>query len=210
MLELFQRGGPVMIFIALCSVASLAIILEKVFLLRATKSRMDAFRSQIQGVLKYGHLDEVESRARQQPNPLARIFLAGLSKSGAGDRRVREAIQYAGEKEARRLEQHVAGLATIVAGAPLLGFLGTVLGMIAAFQQIETLGGNVNAAVLAGGIWQALLTTAAGLTVAVPTLFAHNWIAGRIHTLVAELEEASQTLIDSLSAGGSASAGKDA
>jgi biopolymer transport protein ExbB len=202
MLELFQRGGPVMIFIALCSVGSLAIILEKVFLLRATKARMDAFRDQIQGVLKYGHLDEVETRARNQPNPLARIFLAGLSKLGSGEQRIREAIQYAGEKEARRLEQHVAGLATIVAGAPLLGFLGTVLGMIQAFQQIETLGGNVNAAVLAGGIWQAMLTTAAGLTVAVPTLFAHNWIAGRIHTLVAELEEASQTLIDSLSTGG--------
>jgi biopolymer transport protein ExbB len=192
-------------FIILCSVASLAIILEKVFLLRATKSRMDAFRSQIQGVLKYGHLEEVETRARNQPNPLARIFLAGLSKFGSGDQRVRDAIQYAGEKEARRLEQHVAGLATIVAGAPLLGFLGTVLGMIQAFQQIESLGGNVNASVLAGGIWQAMLTTAAGLTVAVPTLFAHNWIAGRIHTLVGELEEASQTMIDSMSGGGPAS-----
>jgi len=201
MLELFQRGGPVMVFIALCSVASLAIILEKLFLLRATKKRMDAFQVRIQGVLKYGHLDEVQKRAQEQPNPLARIFLAGLSKLGAGEARIREAIQYAGEKEARRLERHMPGLATIVAGAPLLGFLGTVLGMIAAFRQIESLGGNVNASVLAGGIWQALLTTAAGLSVAAPTLFAHNYIMSQIRALIAELEEASQTLLDSLSSG---------
>lgn len=200
MLDLFNRGGPVMIFIALCSVASLAIILEKIFLLRATKARMDGFQGKIHGILKYGHLDEVERRANDQPNPLARIFLAGLAKLGESELRIREAIQYAGEREARRLEQHMTGLATIVAGAPLLGFLGTVLGMIKAFQQIEILGGNVDASVLAGGIWQAMLTTAAGLTVAVPTLFAHNYITSKIRSLVVELEEASQTLIDSLSA----------
>jgi biopolymer transport protein ExbB len=74
--------------------------------------------------------------------------------------------------------------------------------MIKAFQAIEQLGGNVNASVLAGGIWQAMLTTAAGLTVAVPTLFAHNYIVTRIRDLVVDLEEASQTLSDSLSAGG--------
>jgi len=198
MLEIFERGGPVMVAIAICSVASLAIILEKAFLLRATKRRMDAFRVQIQGVLKYGHLDEVERRAKEHPNPLARIFLAGLAQIGRGEERIREAILISGEREARRLEAHMAGLATIVAGAPLLGFLGTVLGMIQAFQQIERLGGNVNASVLAGGIWQAMLTTAAGLTVAVPTLFAHNYIMGKIRSQVVELEEESQNLIDSL------------
>jgi len=198
MLEIFQRGGPVMAAIAICSVASLAIILEKVFLLRATQRRMDAFKTQIHGVLKYGHLDEVERRAKEHPNPLARIFLAGLGQIPHGEQRIREAILVSGEREARRLEAHMAGLATIVAGAPLLGFLGTVLGMIQAFQEIERLGGNVNASVLAGGIWQALLTTAAGLTVAVPTLFAHNYIMGKIRAQVVELEEESQTLLDSL------------
>jgi len=198
MLQILSKGGPVMVVLIVMSVAALAIILEKVFLLRATKTRMDVFRTRVQGVLKYGHLDEVERRAREQPNPLARIFLAGLEKLGQGETRIKEAIQYAGQNETRRLHGHVTGLATIVAGAPLLGFLGTVLGMIKAFQQIESLGGNVNASVLAGGIWEAMLTTAAGLTVAVPTLFAHNWIVSRIHGLVIELEEASQTMLDSL------------
>jgi biopolymer transport protein ExbB len=199
MFEWFRHGGPVMIPIAFCSVAALAIILEKLFLLRATKKRMDAFRIRIQGVLKYGHLDEVEKRAREHPNPLARIFLAGLDKLPGGESRIREAIQYAGEKEARRLEAHMTALATIVAGAPLLGFLGTVTGMIQAFQVIEQLGGNVNPSALAGGIWQAMITTAAGLIVAVPTLFVHNYLAGRIRDIVSDLEESSQELIDSLS-----------
>jgi biopolymer transport protein ExbB len=194
----FSKGGPLMWPILLCSVAALAIVLERVYLLRATKKRMDAFRARIQGVLQYGHLDEVERRAQEQPNPLARIFLAGLGKLGEDERRIQEAIQFAGEKEARRLRSHLAGLATIVAGAPLIGFLGTVFGMIEAFQKIQELGGNVNASVLAGGIWEAMITTAAGLLVAIPTLFAHNWLASQIHAIVAELEDASQNLLDSL------------
>jgi biopolymer transport protein ExbB len=199
MFEWFRLGGAVMYPIALCSIASLAIILEKLFLLRATTRRMDAFRAGIQGVLKFGHLDEVAKRAQEHPNPLARIFLAGLEKIPGGEARIRDAIQYAGEKEARRLEAHMTGLATIVAGAPLLGFLGTVLGMIQAFQVIERVGGNVNPSLLAQGIWQAMITTAAGLIVAVPTLFVHNYLASRIRVIVVELEEASQDLIDSLS-----------
>jgi biopolymer transport protein ExbB len=198
MFDWFRLGGVVMIPIALCSVAALAIVLEKLFLIRATARRMDAFRARIQGVLKYGHLDEVEKRAQEHPNPLARIFLAGLEKIPGGEGRIRDAIQYAGEKEARRLEAHMTGLATIVAGAPLLGFLGKVLGMIRAFQVIERVGGNVNPSLLAGGIWQAMITTAAGLIVAVPTLFAHNYLASQIRVIVTDLEESSQDLIDSL------------
>lgn len=198
LVDTISRGGPVMIPIVLCSIASFSIIVERLVLLRSTNKRMGAFRVRIHGVLQYGHLDEVERTCRDRPNPMARIFLAGLQKLGEGEERIKEAIQVAGERESRRLERYTTGLATIVAGAPLLGFLGTVLGMIKAFQQIETLGGNVNAAVLAGGIWQALLTTAAGLTVAVPTLFAYNYIMSRIRDVVSNLEEGSQSLLDSL------------
>lgn len=198
MIELVTRGGPVMIAILACSVAALAIILERLFLLRATKKRMDSFAARVQGILQYGHLEEVEKTCQAHPNPMARIIVAGLTKLGEGDARIQEAIQVAGQREAQRLERNMTGLATIVSGAPLLGFLGTVLGMIEAFRQIEMLGGNVNASVLAGGIWQAMLTTAAGLTVAVPTLFAHNYIGSKIHALVSDLETGSQTVLDSL------------
>jgi biopolymer transport protein ExbB len=198
MLELLSKGGPVMVPIMLCSIASLTIILERLFLLRATKKRMDAFGARVQGILQYGHLDEVERTCREHPNPMARIILAGMGKLGEGEAVIHESIQGAGRAEARRLERNMTGLATIVSGAPLLGFLGTVLGMIEAFRQIELLGGNVNASVLAGGIWEAMLTTAAGLTVAVPTLFAHNYLGSKIHALVDDLEQASQTVLDAL------------
>ena len=198
MFDFLIRGGPVMGAILICSVAALAIILERLFLIRATRKRMQAFLVRVQGVLQYAHYDEVERLCRDHPNPMARIILAALGKRDQGDARMEEAVQVSGEREAQRLERHMAGLATIIAGAPLLGFLGTVLGMIQAFQQIEQLGGNVNASVLAGGIWQALLTTAAGLTVAAPTLFAHNYIGSRIRSLVGDLEESSQAVLDVL------------
>ena len=204
------QGGPVMVALIILSIASLAIILERLFLLRATKRRMDSFRERILGILKYGHFDEVERKAMEQPNPLARIFLAGLGALGQEEQHLRESVQAAGEKEARRLHQHIDVLATIVAAAPLLGFLGTVLGMIEAFKQIENLGGNVNASVLAGGIWEAMLTTAAGLSVAIPTLFAHNFIVARIRTLVNDLEDASRDLLHTLALGRAEAERRDA
>jgi len=193
--------------IVLCSIAALAIILDRVFLLRSTRKRVDEFVRLVEGVLESGHLDEVRRLCREHPNPMARIILAGMSKLGEGDARIQEAIQTAGEREAGRLERNMTGLATIVSGAPLLGFLGTVLGMIKAFRQIEMLGGNVNATVLAGGIWQAMLTTAAGLAVAVPTLFAHNYLASRIKALVMDLEETSQSVLDALRRAGAETPG---
>ena len=134
--------------------------------------------------------------------PVAAIFRAGLGRANQSEERIRQAIQEAGEKEISILEKHVGSLGTIAGGAPLLGFLGTVVGMIRAFQQIERLGGNVNASVLAGGIWQALLTTAAGLTVGLIAFFAHNYIVGRIQFIVREMEERSSELIETLTNGG--------
>jgi biopolymer transport protein ExbB len=96
MFALFERGGIIMYPISLCSVAALAIVLEKLFLLRSTKKRMDTFRRVMEGLLSRGHVAEVERSAAEYPNPLARIFLAGLEHWGEGEARVREAIQWAG------------------------------------------------------------------------------------------------------------------
>ena len=198
MVDLIARGGPVMIAILLCSIAALTIILERLVLLRSTKQRMTIFSQRVQGVLQYGHFEEVEAACREFPNPMSRLVLAGLEKAGHGESVIKESIQAAGQRESRRLQKHMTGLGTIVSGAPLLGFLGTVLGMIEAFRQIEALGGNVNASVLAGGIWQAMLTTAAGLAVAAPTLFAYNYLQSKIQGLVSDLEDGSQVVLDSL------------
>jgi len=202
MFEVLIRGGVLMIPIAVCSVVAVAIIIEKVIKLRIARATSRAFLFRIQNSLRLNRMDEARRACEMATGPVAAIFRAGLSRADQSEERIRQAIQEAGEREVSALEKHVGSLATIAGGAPLLGFLGTVVGMIQAFQQIERLGGNVNASVLAGGIWQALLTTAAGLTVGLVCFFAHNYIVGRIQFIVREMEERSSELLETLTNGG--------
>ena len=180
MLEFLQKGGFLMYPILLCSVTAVAIIVERFLVLRRASQDTRKFVLRVRSAIASRDLAGAVQVCRDDTSPLSAIVLAGLSRVSQGEEEVRRAISEAGEVQTERLEKHVSILATIVGGAPLLGFLGTVLGMIEAFRQIEKLGGNVDASVLAGGIWQALLTTAAGLSVAVFTFFAHNLIVGRI------------------------------
>lgn len=202
MFEVLIRGGVLMIPIAACSVVAVAIIIEKVVRIRIARATSRAFLFRIQNSLRLNRLDEARRACDMASGPVAAIFRAGLGRANQSEERIRQAIQEAGEKEISVLEKNVGSLGTIAGGAPLLGFLGTVVGMIQAFQQIERLGGNVNASVLAGGIWQALLTTAAGLTVGLVAFFAHNYIVGRIQFIVREMEERSSELIETLTNGG--------
>ncbi len=198
MLELLSKGGFLMYPIFLCSVVSVAIILERVTQLRKASRGADRLEREVRDAVASGDLTEAIHVCERSGHPLSGVVLAGLSHVSGGEAEVRRAIEGAGETETNRLERNVAVLATIVGGAPLLGFLGTVLGMIQAFQSIEKLGGNVDASVLAGGIWEALLTTAAGLSVGVFTYFAHNIIVGRIQAITHQMEMASERVIESL------------
>lgn len=202
MFEVIMRGGVLMIPIAICSVVAVAIIIEKIIKLRIARATSRAFLFRIQNSLRLNRIDEARRACEMASGPVAAIFRAGLGRANQSEERIRQAIQEAGEREISTLERHVAGLGAIAGGAPLLGFLGTVVGMIKAFQQIERLGGNVNASVLAGGIWQALLTTAAGLTVGLICFFAHSYIVGRIQFIVREMEERSSELIETLTGNG--------
>jgi biopolymer transport protein ExbB len=205
MFEVMVRGGALMIPIAVCSVIAVAIIIERLIKLRIARVSSRTFLFKIQSSLRFNRLEEAKLACEKATGPVAAIFRAGLGRANESEERIRQAIQEAGEKEISSLEKNVGSLATIAGGAPLLGFLGTVVGMIQAFQQIEQLGGNVNASVLAGGIWEALLTTAAGLTVGLVSFFAHNYILGRIKFIVREMEERSSELIETLTNGGVAS-----
>ncbi|MBM3318102.1 MAG: MotA/TolQ/ExbB proton channel family protein [Candidatus Eisenbacteria bacterium] len=202
MLDVISKGGVLMLPIILCSIVALAIIIERLVLIARARRENDRFLEAIRGRVRPGKLEEALAICRvSTAAPLATVFLEGLRHIELGEQRTREAIVEAGERETLRLENHLGGLQTIAGGAPLLGFLGTVLGMIAAFQRIEQLGGNVDASVLAGGIWQALLTTAAGLTVAVPAYFAHNYIVSRVHAEVLRMEDHSSGLMLLLTTG---------
>ncbi|MFH1144177.1 MAG: MotA/TolQ/ExbB proton channel family protein [Candidatus Eisenbacteria bacterium] len=201
-MSLLVKGGILMIPIAICSIVSLAIIIERFVQIAKARRENEAFLEAIQGRIRKGSLENAITICKENPQaPLAGIFLAGLVHIQIGEVRTQQAILEAGEREAARLERNIGGLVTIVGGAPLLGFLGTVLGMIEAFQRIQALGGNVDATVLAGGIWEALLTTAAGLTVAAPTFFAHNYIVSRVHSEIQKMEDRSRELMILLTTG---------
>lgn len=202
MFDVLIRGGVLMIPIAVCSVLAVAIIIEKIVKLRIARSTSRSFLFRIQNSLRLNRIDEARRACEMASGPVAAIFRAGLARANQSEERIRQAIKEAGEKEISILERHVGALGTLAGGAPLLGFLGTVVGMIRAFQQIERLGGNVNASVLAGGIWQALLTTAAGLAVGLVCFFAHNYFVGRIQFIVREMEERSSELIETLTNNG--------
>ena len=198
MLDILVKGGFLMYPIMLCSVLSVAVIIERLLQIRRASKNSDKFNRLVRSSLDRGDLEGAIQKCEQHDGPLSAIILSGLSRVSRGEDEVRQAIRDAGEAETERLEKHVPVLATIVGGAPLLGFLGTVLGMIEAFRQIERLGGNVDASVLAGGIWQALLTTAAGLSVAVFTFFAHNFIVGRIRNIISLMEHAGEGIVEAL------------
>jgi biopolymer transport protein ExbB len=106
-------------------------------------------------------------------------------------------VEATGRQEIRTLERHIDWLATIAGAAPLLGFLGTVTGMVKAFQVIEKMGGPVNPSMLAAGIWEALITTVFGLSIAIPCVFAYNYFVNRIENIVLDVEAATNDLIDS-------------
>ena len=136
------------------------------------------------------------SCARGETGPVAAVLTAGLARVGRGREQLRDALERTANAEIWSLERHLSTLATLATIAPLLGFLGTVMGMIRAFMKIEALAGNVNAEVLAGGIWEAMVTTAAGLAVGIPTLIFHNTFVGRVGRVAHELESGASQLLE--------------
>ena len=178
-MSLFQivvKGGIIMVPILLCSIIALAILIERLIVLRKIRIKTGTFVLQVKNLLLQNHRSEAISLCKKTPGPIAGITKAGLEKAHRPRVEIKEAIESAGKTEIYLLEKNLGVLGTIAAIAPLIGFLGTVTGMIRAFMQVQTHGGNVDASVLAGGIWEALITTAAGLTVGIPALIFYNWL----------------------------------
>ena len=181
MIEFIQKGGPLMYPIILCSVIAFAIILERLYYLRRVRIDAVAFMNNIEGALKHNKIAEAVKICEDAPGPIARIIKAGVMKHDRPRQEIREAIEDAGHQEVPKLERYIKILAAISHIAPLLGLLGTVIGMMKAFQaiQLKTISLNpVAAGDMAGGIWQALATTAAGLIVAIPAMVAYHYLAG--------------------------------
>jgi biopolymer transport protein ExbB len=205
-LELLTAGGPLMVLIVLCSIVVLAICIERLYTLNPKKIAPPHLLATVWKQLKAGELDAARLKSLKQSSPLGRILAAGLSNAYHGRDVMKESIQEAASHVVHDLERYLNTLGTIAAIAPLLGLLGTVLGMIQVFAEIMAQGTG-NASVLAGGISEALITTAAGLTVAIPALAMHRYFTGKIDAIVVELEQETIKLVDALHSEDSAEAG---
>lgn len=192
------EGGILMVPIMAVSIVALAITLERFYTLRRATIDTRDFMDTMRQVLRQNRLQEAIEICDETQGPVARIMKAGILRHNRSKEDIREAIEDAGHLEIPRLERYLSALATCANIAPLLGLLGTVAGMIKAFAQIQYRGGDVNPADLAEGISNALVTTAAGLSIAIPTLIAYNYFVSRVENMVLEMEISSSELVELL------------
>ena len=197
MFELVKSGGWLMLPIILCSIAVVAICIERFLALNPKKISPPETLGEVWGWIKNSQLDAEKLKTLKNSSPLGRILAAGLSNSRHGRDVMKESIQEAASHVIHDLERYLNTLGTIAAISPLLGLLGTVIGMIKVFTAIM-LQGTGNAGVLAGGISEALITTATGLTVASPALIMHRFYSRRIDSVVITLEQETIKLVDAL------------
>ena len=200
-INMVTGGGWIMIPILLCSLLSVSVIFERFFSLRRASIDARDFMDTIRGVLGRGQVREALFLCDQQEGFLPFILKAGIRKHGRSREEIREAIADAGTLAVPTLERYLSVLATVANVAPLLGLLGTVLGMVQAFTVIPRQAGVVSPGDLAGGIGTALLTTVWGLIVAIPTLVAYNYFVSRVDHLVWEMEILSAELLDVMTGG---------
>lgn len=201
--EFFQRGGFIMWPILACSILALTITIERLLAYRRTRVLDPEGVARITALVEAGRADEALAYARARQDPFSRIVRAGLENRRYGLEEVKDAIQNAGRQEVPRLQRFLGALGTIAAISPLLGLLGTVLGMIRLFRDIK-MHAVGDPAALSGGIEQALLTTAFGLTVAIPSLVAYNILRDRSENALRALERACLDVIHHLKEPGSA------
>lgn len=181
MLEFFIKGGPIMYPLLLCSVLTVAYGIERGYhYFRAGRNNEAA--EKIHALLEGGELDQALTLARRTPGPVAAVLAEGLQHQGLKRDLLEEHVSLRGAAELNRLNHHLHILEFIGRLAPLMGLLGTVLGMVAAFRQVAAAGGAVDPSLLAGGIWEALITTVAGLCVAIPAMVLHHFFADRVKT----------------------------
>ena len=199
LIEIFRAGGAIMWPLAVCSLVALAIIIERALNLRASKILDPTIVERISGLAEGGRPDRAIEACRQHSGIFTSIVLAGLDVAarGDGESASKEAVEDAGRHETARLNRYLGTLGTIVGISPLLGLLGTVVGMIDVFNTIAASGGG-QAAQLSGGISQALITTATGLLIAIPSLVAYNYFQEKAEFIVTDLERESLRVLRGL------------
>lgn len=197
MFEIVRSGGWLMLPIILCSIIAIAIVIERFWTLSPARIAPRNALADVWGKIKHNQLDAAQLRELRMSSPLGQILAAGLVNAKSGRAIMTESIEQAASHVVHDMERYLSTLGTIAAITPLIGLLGTVFGMIQVFSQIMTVGTG-DASVLAGGISQALITTAAGLMVGIPALMFYRMFLRRVETLVVELERECIKLVDAL------------
>lgn len=200
MFEIVRAGGWLMLPLLMCSVVAVAIIIERLWTLRRRRVLPDDLTVKVWEWAHNRKLDEVHLRALAESSPLGQILATGLLNRGRSREIMKESIEDTGRHVVHELERYLNSLGTIAAITPLLGLLGTVIGMVKVFTAITTHGVG-NPAVLAGGISEALLTTAAGLSIAIPSLIGYRYLRGRVDSLVVQMEKEAMKLVDTIHRG---------
>ncbi len=200
MLELVKAGGWLMLPILICSVLALAIIIQRFYTLRRSRVIPDGALQAVYRQYKAGNLTSEYINSLREKSPLEQVLAAALINRNQPRAVMKEAIEEEGRQIVHGLEYFLGALATIAAISPLLGLLGTVVGMIDVFAAIVTAGVG-NPGVLAGGISKALITTAAGLSVAIPALIFHEILSSRVDQLILDMEDKAVQMVDVLHQG---------
>ena len=199
MIDFLAKGGVLVIPILFCSVLALAIFLERLIRFAGVRIRGSGLVEKVSLFMMAGEDQKACEVVKRSDSPMARVLQHALDVKNQDRETLETVIVHTTDEEVRSLSRYLQVLATIGNIAPLLGLLGTVLGMIKAFMVIQEMGGKVNAAVLAGGIWEAMLTTALGLSVALPTMVAHSYLSSRVDGFQAQLQDGAVTFIKALS-----------
>ena len=196
--ELVLKGGWIMAILGVLSVIAVYIFIERFFTINKASRSDKHFMNNIRDFIKGGKVDSALALCKSNHSPIARMIEKGLMRIGRPLNDINAAIENVGKLEVSRLEKNVAGLATIAGAAPMLGFLGTVIGMIIAFYDMSMAGNNIDIALLSTGIYQAMITTVGGLIVGILAFVCYNILVAKVEKLVYLLEARSTEFMDLL------------
>ncbi len=198
LIELAMKGGWIMIPIGILSIIAVYIFIERYFAIRAAAKEDKNFMNSIKDYISTGKVDAAIKLCQTDKSPVAAMVEKGISRLGRSLSDVNTAIENSGKQEIAKLERGLPTLATIAGGAPMIGFLGTVMGMIEAFYNMSNAGNNIDVSLLSSGIYTAMVTTVAGLIVGIVAYFAYNLLVARVDKVVNLLEARTTEFMDLL------------
>ena len=196
--SLSLKGGFIMIPIVLLSLVTIYIFVERLLVLRDAARQDNTFMQRIKDYIHAGDVESALNLCKKNPTPVARLIEKGITRLGRPMNDVLVAIENVGNIEVAKLERRFTWIATTAGGAPMLGFFGTVTGMVSAFYSMAAAGEAADITTLSSGIYEALVTTVAGLVVGIIALFAYNYLVSRVNTVVNQLEASTMEFMDLL------------